>query len=75
MTPVLCEECLVKLICCFCVKQIQTTDKDPLIIQMRSEGRDKEYREGVMTFNCHARCFEERIDENIPFIWFSETNQ
>lgn len=61
------------MLCCFCGNKIQKTEKDPLVIDLRSEGADEEYREGSQFFHCHAVCFEKRLyDKDVPFIWFSE---
>lgn len=63
----------MKLICCFCGDRISKTEKDPLVLDIRSDGIDEEYREGVQSFLCHAVCFEKRLyDKDVPFIWFSE---
>ena len=63
---------LVKLICCFCGNRILKTEVDPLVIDIRSDGTDEEYREGIQTFCCHAACFEKNLyDKDVPFMWFN----
>lgn len=63
----------MKVICCFCGDEISKTEMDPLIIEIRSDGSDEEYREGVQSFHCHAACFEKQLyGKNVPFMWFSE---
>lgn len=61
----------MKLVCCFCGENISRTEMDPLTVDLRSDGTDDEYREGVQSFHCHAECFEKRLfDKEMPFIWF-----
>ncbi len=62
----------MKVTCCFCGDGVIKTKKDPLIINVQSDGADEEYREGTQSFYCHALCLEKRLYENIPFMWFAE---
>lgn len=63
----------MNLTCCFCGNKISTTEMDPLVIEIRSEGTGKDYREGAQSFYCHAKCFEQRLyDKDVPFMWFTE---
>lgn len=64
---------LMKAICCFCGDEILRSEKDPLVLNLQSDGTDEEYREGEQSFHCHALCFEKRLyDRDVPFMWFAE---
>jgi hypothetical protein len=39
---------LMKLVCCFCGREISKTKMDPLAIDIRSDGTDEKYREGLL---------------------------
>ena len=63
----------MSVVCCFCGNNILRTDMDPLNLDIHSQGKSDDYREGSQSFHCHAICFEKRLyDKEIPFIWFSE---
>lgn len=65
----------MKVICCLCGNEVSRTEVDPLVMDIRSEGTDKDFQEGVQTYCCHARCLEEKLyDKDVPFMWFSDTD-
>lgn len=59
-------------ICCFCGCEVLVTDKDPLVLDVSSNGIDEEFRDANQSFYCHALCFEKKLNKDVPFMWFAD---